>query len=222
MGLAGSGYAQVKPCEYEFPVNSFSEAMDTADDFAMLLMAAISSVIVDFGSTPQIVNLFSSVLGQEGQQDGYLRWLKSVVPNENPFLTSTTLSYVYSHIHQHFVVPGTCPQQLNFPIYNRLTPLESPPAKNTTISFSTTQPHVNSTYSIAYMSGQNLPVVVSLSKITEHGDLTTLEASFPFEAGFSRGLTVAALVHGSTSFGNVSQVADKTVAGPAVIQVNYD
>ena len=195
--------------------------MAIADNFAGLLIGAIPVVITDFGASPEIVNLFSSVLGQEGQQDGYFRWLESTVPNESPFLTSTTLSFLYNHINQHFVVPGSCPQKLNLPTYNKLLPLESPPAVNTTISYSTTQPGVISSYYIAYMSGQSDPVVVPISRVTKDGNVTKFEASFPFDAGFSRGLTVAALVSGDGPFTNVSQVADSTLAGPGLIQVNY-
>jgi hypothetical protein len=100
--------------------------------------------------------------------------------------------------------------------------LESPPAKNTTISYSTTQPGVTSSHCIAYMSGQTKPVVVPISKITQSGETTVFEAAFPFDAGFSRGLTIAALVGSSGPFGNVSQVSEAALAGPGLVQVNYD
>ena len=72
------------------------------------------------------------------------------------------------------------------------------------------------------MSGQIAPVVVPISRITKNGNMTHFEAAFPFDAGFSRGLTVAALVSGKGPFTNVSQVADSTLAGPGLIQVNYN
>ena len=67
MGLEQSGSAQIQSCEYEFPVGNFSEATPAADDFAMLLMAAIAGIISEFGGTAELVSLFSAVLGQEGQ-----------------------------------------------------------------------------------------------------------------------------------------------------------
>ena len=90
--------------------------------------------------------------------------------------------------------------------------------------FSTTQADVTSSYHIVYMSGQIEPLPVPISNVKKTGGITTIEAIFPYEGrqSFSRGLTVAALVRNGGPFVNVPQVADATMAGPALIQVNYD
>lgn len=223
-GLNGSGHAEIKPCAYEFPVTSFDAAIRMADDFSGLLIGVISAVIQQFidggDGEPSTIAQFCAVLGQEGQQDGFFRLMASKVPNANPFLTSTTLSFLYSHIKQSYVAKGTCPSTIDLPLYETLIPLDAPGASNTTVRYNTTQTGVTTNYHIAYMSGQISPVVVPISKIAKHGSVTTFTADFPFDTGFSRGLTVAALVKNNGPFANASQVADSTLAGPGLIQVN--
>ena len=198
--------------------------MTLADNFSGVLMGTIGAFITDFGGTPTVSNLFSANLAQEGQQDAYFRWALKEIPNANPFITSSTLGYIYSNINQRFVVPGSCPQTLDIPLYNELTPTSQPAAENTTISFSTSQPSLTTSYYIAYMSGQLVPVVVPISNITSgtKGKHFQFQASFPYDAGFSRGLTIAALVSNQGPFANVSEVAASTLAGPGLIQVNYE
>ncbi|KAF4630723.1 hypothetical protein G7Y89_g7417 [Cudoniella acicularis] len=74
--------------------------------------------------------------------------------------------------------------------------------------------------SIAYISGQNLPVTVPISNVTMGGGKTYFFAEFPFDAGFSRGLTIGALVQGSMPvFNSSAEVAAATLFGPALIEV---
>ncbi len=77
--------------------------------------------------------------------------------------------------------------------------------------------------SIAYISGQNLPVVVPISDVTydQAAEKSYFFAPFPYDEGFARGLTIGALVSGaSPSLSNASAVAEATLAGPALISVN--
>jgi hypothetical protein len=196
--------------------------MSVAYHFSGLLMGAIPAVITEFGATSEIVTLFSAVLGQEGQQDGYFRWLRQLVPNENPFLTTSVPAFFYNHILQQYVVPDTCPALLDFlPTYGKLLALSSPPARNSTLGFHTTLANVTADNYIAYMSGQKI-AVEAITNLTHMHDSTTFEVKFPYDSGFSRGLTIAALVAKKRSFANTSDVAEHTLAGPALIEVNYN
>ena len=75
--------------------------------------------------------------------------------------------------------------------------------------------------SVVYISGQNLPVTVPI-RCPVHTNKTTtrFEAKFPFEEGFAKGLTIAAVVNGtSQQFRNPDAVAEATVYGPGLIEV---
>ena len=77
--------------------------------------------------------------------------------------------------------------------------------------------------SIVYVSGQNLPVTVPISEInygTGNGK-TSFKAQFPFVSkSFANGLTIAALVRGTGDFKSADAVAEVTVNGPGLIEVN--
>lgn len=102
-----------------------------------------------------------------------------------------------------------------------LTVLSTPEAKNSTQQFSIMGGDVTEgANSIAYISGQNLPVVVPISNVATDGSMTTFCAEFPYDAGFNRGLTLGALVKGSGPFNSSAAVAAATVNGPALIEVD--
>ena len=73
---------------------------------------------------------------------------------------------------------------------------------------------------IAYISGQNLPVVVPIENVVTTAVKTYFFASFPYAEGFARGLTLGALVKGTGPFNKSAQVANATLYGPALIEVN--
>lgn len=76
--------------------------------------------------------------------------------------------------------------------------------------------------SIVYLSGQNLPLTVPILRThTRRGTQNTFFiAEFPFEAGFSNGLTIAAVVNGKGNFSTPKDVSAATVYGPGLIEVN--
>lgn len=78
-----------------------------------------------------------------------------------------------------------------------------------------------SNVSIAYISGQNLPVTVPISNVNTEGGKTFFFAPFPYDSGFARGLTLGALVSGSSpTFNSSAEVAAATLYGPALIEVD--
>ncbi len=77
--------------------------------------------------------------------------------------------------------------------------------------------------SIAYISGQNVPVTVPISGVNtdSNSGKTYFFADFPYEAGFARGLTIGALVTGANvTFGSSADVAAATLYGPALIEID--
>lgn len=137
-------------------------------------------------------------------------------------MTGDGPQFAYTAISQ-FIVSGTCPNinVIGLTAFPSLTVENTPKAQNTTLLYSIAASNISSTSaSIAYLSGQNVPVVVPISDVTTSGGKTYFFASFPYDAGFARGLTVGALVNGyMPTLANASQVASYTLAGPALIDV---
>lgn len=128
-----------------------------------------------------------------------------------------------------FIVSDSCKKEsnvssINLPSFHTLK-LSSkgarPSGENSTLDFITSYGKISgSSEHIAYISGQNKPIVRSISSVKKKGDSATFQAHFPFEAGFSNGLTIAAIVKSSGPFSNAAEVAKVTVAGPGLIEID--
>ena len=225
--LVSANQSAIKPCEYQFPVTSFIQAIALAQTFTDIVLGTLPEAqaifAADAGDESPLVPLFGSVLAQEGEQVGFYRFAQKKVPSAAPFLSLGSPSFAFTAI-QMFIVPGSCPQPLsdvNLTTFGPLTVLTPPQAKNTTLQFAV--PGAVSPYnnSIVYLSGANLPVTVPISGVSTVAGKSTFSASFPFASGFANGLTIAALVKGAgETFKSNDAVAAATVYGPGLIEVN--
>ena len=179
-----------------------------------------------------MVTILGGVLAQEGEQNGFYRSLQKKVASAAPFLTGGSPSFAFSAI-QGFIVPNSCPQPLSsinlttFGALNLVTP--TPKAENSTLEFSVAAATAaggatnitNSANSLVYLSGANLPVTVPICVKGTVAGLTHFTAEFPFESGFAKGLTIAAVVKGTgKQFQTNDDVAAATVFGPGLIEVD--
>lgn len=176
----------------------------------------------DGGEEAGLVPIVGSIIGQEGEQAGYYRSIQNKVASSAPLLTGGAPRFAYTAISQ-FIIPGSCPniQAIGLTAFPALTITSTPEAKNSTQQFGIEGGNITeSSASIAYISGQNLLVVVPLSNVITNGSMTTFSVAFPYDAGFARGLTLCALVKGSGPFNSSSAVAAATLNGPALIEVD--
>jgi hypothetical protein len=106
------GRTIIDPCpNYEFGVETFEDAIALAGKLTSAVLGALQDLILIFaennddGATAAV----ASVVGQEGQQEGFYRLLenKGLIPNSLPFLTRSTRDFAFSAITQDFVV-GSC------------------------------------------------------------------------------------------------------------------
>ncbi|KAL8676207.1 MAG: hypothetical protein Q9224_007311, partial [Gallowayella concinna] len=229
--LANAKQPPLAPCKYTFPVHNFTEAILFAQTITDAVLGTIPEIQLQFaldgGDEPQTIILLGSILAQEGQQDGFFRYIQSKTPSAAPFVTGGSVSLAFTAL-QRFIVKDSCPQPLstiNLPTFGPLT-IEYPTkieARNQTLTFNSDDEHISSASSVVYLSGQNLPVTVPVLdyyQVSGAPGLGIFTADFPFEAGFSNGLTIAVVVNGKGPFASVDAVANATVAGPAFIQVN--
>jgi hypothetical protein len=165
----------------------------------------------------------ASVIGQEGEQEGYYRLLQGKIPNALPFLTTSVRDFAFTAI-QSFTVPGSCPNINTIPLktFKPLNLLSTPSAESTSLQFSFTPDGDNtaSKLSLVYINQQNLPVVETLKVISTEGNTVTVEAAFPFAEFEMNGLTIAALTNTAGPFATADAVAEAAVFGPALIEIN--
>lgn len=225
--LANANATTIEVCEYEFPVTTFDAAILLAETFTEVVLGVLPVAQVVFaedgGDEYGLVQIIGSIIGQEGEQVGLFRALQQKVASAAPLLTQTYPTFAYTAISQ-FIVPGSCPNidVIGLTAYPALTLETVPTAMNSTQLFSVNATNITAAdASMVYISGQNLPVSVPISNPNVYDGKTYFFAELPYAEGFARGLTLGALVSGvNQTFANVSEVAAKTLFGPALIEID--
>jgi len=167
------------------------------------------------------------VIGQEGEQNGFYRSLLGKIPSALPFLTASSRDFAFSALNQNFIVPGSCPNSntINLHVFAPLTVNTQniqPVDQTLSFTFDVSECGVNGVngLSLVYINQQNVPIVEPLLHATTSGNKVTFQATFPFTENELNGLTIAAVVNGSGPFASVDAVANATIAGPGLIEIN--
>ena len=232
----------VEPCTYKFPVDNFMDAIALASKFTDVVLGTlpdIQTVAATAGDFGLIAGVGAS-LGEEGEQNGFYRFLLNKVPAQLPFLTGGARNFAFNAILQNFVVE--CPAStLNF--------LEKPAAgiplnatgvlnvltsdlsfEDVTAEFSVQTVIVADTQSyyesnkgdmayLTYINQQNAPLSVPITDISFSAGAIHFKASFPGKTDFLNGLTIAAVTSGN-AFTSNEAVASATLFGPGLIEID--
>ncbi|KAE9362549.1 late sexual development protein [Stipitochalara longipes BDJ] len=224
--LANANQTTIQPCQYDFPVSDFHSAIALAQTFTDVVLGVLpvaqSLFAADGGDEAALVPIVGSIIGQEGEQNGYYRFLQKKVASAAPLLTGGAPQFAYTAISQ-FIVPGSCPniKVIGLTAFPALTLESTPKAANSTQMFSVSGAVSAANATLVYISGQNLPFSVPISNVSVTGGKTTFAACFPYDNGFNRGLTIGALVAGAgKTFNSTAEVAAATLFGPALIELD--
>jgi len=235
-----------KPCKYEFPVDTFDDAIALASKFTDVVLSTlpdIQQLVAADGDIP-VVGIVGSVIGQEGEQNGFYRNILGKHPSQLPFLTGGARNFAFNAILQNFVVPGSCPSlglietpKAGIPlnetgVLNVLT--DNLKLKDVEAEFSvqTIVPSNTHTYYastnqgskmnfVTYVNQKNVPVSVPIkqSSIRFEDNTIVFKASFPGETKDLNGLTIVA-VTASNDFATPEDVASATEFGPGLIEID--
>ncbi|KAI9655325.1 MAG: hypothetical protein M1821_005472 [Bathelium mastoideum] len=238
--LEANNQLPIVGCEYNFGVHNFSEAIATAATFTDVVLGTLQDVNQIFAQNNDdgLVRAISSVIGQEGEQNGFYRILqagKNLIPNQLPFLTTAARNFAFTAI-LGFTLPNTCPQSNITAITNDLhafipMKLETSPVppqdQDLVFSFSLMAPdaeryrqaEVISGLSMVYINQQNTPIVEPIKSHNVTGDNVLLTAHFPYSTNFLNGLTIAAVAMGN-NFTSADDVAANALIAPGLIEIN--
>ncbi len=79
----------IEPCTYKFPVKDFKSAIALAQTFTDVVLGTLPDIQTVAATAGDIglIRPVGSVIGQEGEQNGFFRYFQGKVPSELPFLT---------------------------------------------------------------------------------------------------------------------------------------
>ncbi|ROW07616.1 hypothetical protein VPNG_06791 [Cytospora leucostoma] len=225
------------PCSYKFPVSDLQSAIALAETFTAVVLGTLqdaSQLLATNGDAGPIRGV-ASVIGQEGEQNGWYRTLLGLKPSEKPFLTTSVAAFAFSALQQ-FV--DSCPfdlHKIDIPVFPPLSVLSGSggtdvEAKDQRLVFEADLSDVatdagkyidgdGSGLYVTYLTGQNLPVSEPVSNVSWDGKVVRFEALFPFSANIMDGLSIAALTT-TGDFVDAGELPDATLAAPGLIQVN--
>nr|OQO20947.1 hypothetical protein B0A51_11459 [Rachicladosporium sp. CCFEE 5018] len=230
--LRANGANPIIPCKYDFPVDKFEDAIALASTFTDVTVGTLQDVQKTLAKDQDpvgTIQLIGSVIGQEGEQNGFYRNLNGKIPSALPFLTTSKREFAFSAINQNFIVRGSCPNlgDIKLPIFAKLDVLNVNPNQqpvNTTFKYAADNDNVYSgnpdDLSLVYINQQTLPIVLPLKMPQQNGNTLSFEADFPGDFPFHmNGLTIAVVARGK-DFKSVNDVAAATLFGPALIEIN--
>lgn len=261
----------IQPCQYNFPVSNFNQSISLASTFTDVVLGTLPDIQTLFANANDnaLIRGVGSVIGQEGEQNGFYRDILGKNPSALPFLTASARDFAFSAIVQNFVVPGSCSSSLDIlqrgglTIFDLLTVVNPPTtpmnqkvmfrlktfsqkmefsgeAAATAAGFVSS--HENSTSPpqqqqdnlfLTYINQLNAPISVPIEdakKINDnynnndnddHSSSSTIQfsANFPGADNLMNGLTIAAVTKGK-DFVDVGAVANNTLFGPGLIEIN--
>ncbi|OIW22908.1 hypothetical protein CONLIGDRAFT_143995 [Coniochaeta ligniaria NRRL 30616] len=226
-----------EPCQYVFPTTNIRDAVALAETFTAVVLGTLqdASQLLAKNGDDGPVRAVASVIGQEGEQNGFFRILLARKPSEKPFLTTSVASYAWSAL-QGFVVPGSCPfplSNVDLPIFKPLSVLSGNAgadvdARDQHLTFSADLTGVSAAAKyvggngsglfVTYLTGQQLPISEPVQNVHWSGNQITFEAFFPYNDNIMDGLSIAALTT-SGNFTGPDDLPAATIAAPGLIQV---
>lgn len=216
----------LQTCQYEFPTEKFGDAIALAATFTDVVLGTLQDVSMIFSADGKagVVQAVASVIGQEGEQNGFYRSLQNKIPSAQPFLTAGARDFAFSALNQNFVVPGSCDiSGINLKVFEVLT-LETSNIElgdqTITLSFDISSFHgTTEDLEFVLINGQNVPIVQELKNVKQDGEKITFDAEFLQQTDLLFGLTIGAVVRKGELLATVEQVANAAVFGPALIEV---
>ncbi len=231
--LAHFNAGPILPCTYKSPVSDLKTAISVARTFTDVVLGTLGDVQTHQGLNGDagLIRGVASVIGQEGEQNGFYRSLLGLIPSAAPFLTQSAREFAFSALNQAFIVPGSCPNAntINLPVFGALNPSPQflqPQDQDVQFSFSATGQYAQyannyQSLSLVFLNQQNVPLVAKITGASaDNSGTVSFSAHLPYNQFLMNGLTIAAVVEGSGPFASITDVVAATKFGPSLIEIN--
>ncbi|KAI3319529.1 hypothetical protein HD806DRAFT_509283 [Xylariaceae sp. AK1471] len=219
-----------KPCTYKFPTTTLEDAINLAETLTAVVLGTLQDAAQSFAQNgdDKPVRAVSAVIGQEGEQNGFFRFMLNRKPSEKPFLTTNVGPFAFSAL-QDFIVECSSFEmdKIPIPIFPELKVQATAEPRDMYLPFSanlTENPEINERSDftklyVTYLVGQQLPISEPIVNPKFDGGVLTFDALFPFTENLMTGLSIAALTN-SSNFTDADAIVGNTLAAPGLIQVN--
>ena len=146
-----------------------------------MVLGTLQNVAVKPGGNGEVplIGGIASVIGQEGDQNGFYRSLLGKILSALAFLLAFTRKFAFSALSKNFVVPGSCPNSntIALPSFSALDVLtQNIQPHDQTLQFSFAASDCVSSVdglSLVYVSQQNTPIVRSITGAQNSGGVIT-------------------------------------------------
>ncbi|KAJ4320415.1 hypothetical protein N0V94_003386 [Neodidymelliopsis sp. IMI 364377] len=219
---------KIQPCKYNFPVTDFQSAIALAGTFTDVVLGTLQDVNQIFAKNQDdgLVRAVTSVVGNEAEQEGFFRLMQKKRPSSQPFITTATRDFAFTAI-QDFVLPDSCPNIATIPL-KKFKPLsvetKTIPAETQNLKFSFAMKDAGmydtNDMRLTWLNAQNQPIVKKFENVKMENEKVFFEAQFPYDDFLMNGLTIAAVTMGAEEFADADKVAEATVFGPGLIEVD--
>ncbi|KAH7021499.1 late sexual development protein [Microdochium trichocladiopsis] len=220
-----------EPCTYAFPTTNIQESISLISTVTSLVLGTLQDVTQALAQNGDdgLARIIASIIGQEGEQNGFFRLVTDVLPAEKPFLTTSIGAYAWSAL-QSFLVK--CPFDLNvipLPIFPPLNVHTKVKQQDMTVTYSADlhkygESFVKSLHKdklwITYLGGQQVPISVPVSSFELKGTTVEVCAEFPWSKNILDGFIIAALTN-SSNFAGPDDLPAGTLAAPGLIEVEH-
>lgn len=88
----------IEPCKYDFPVDTFEDAIALASTFTDVVLSTLPDIQTIFAlqNDTGLIRGVGSVIGQEGEQNGFYHQILGQVPPQLPFLTGGARDFAFN------------------------------------------------------------------------------------------------------------------------------
>lgn len=88
----------IEPCAYDFRVDTFEDAISLASRFTDIVLGTLPDIQTVFAQQNDSGSIrgVGSVIGQEGEQNGFYHQILGEVPSQLPFLTSDARDFAFN------------------------------------------------------------------------------------------------------------------------------
>lgn len=108
-------------CKYNYPIKTVEDFTKTSLTFVLLEIGLLLDIISSIVATdPWMIGCLASTLGSKSRMAGMINMMQNHIPAAAPREAALPADLVYSYVYKNYVAKGSCPQTLNYKVWESL------------------------------------------------------------------------------------------------------